>query len=94
MHLNSNGLPNLIWRLKLAINPATRFLLVGLFFSGLTSSYFDDLRTKTHPQDAANPDVENHPPKPAIVFVRAGWDSLKLHFRSGDQATRVSRDKR
>ena len=72
MQLKSNALPEQIGRLKLAINPATRFFLVALFIFGFTSSYFGDLRSKTHPQYAANADVENHPPKPAIGFVHAG----------------------
>ena len=57
MQLKSNALPNLIWRLKPAINPATRFFLVALFIVGFASSYFGDLRSKTHPQYAANVDV-------------------------------------
>jgi hypothetical protein len=71
MQLKSSALTNLILRLKLAINPATRLFLVALFVFGLTNNYFVDLRFKTHPQHAANPDVENHPPNPAIVLVRA-----------------------
>jgi hypothetical protein len=57
MQLKSNALPNLIWRLKPAINPATRFFLVALFIVGFTGSYFGDLHSKTHPQYAANADV-------------------------------------
>jgi hypothetical protein len=57
MQLKSNALPDLIWRLKPAIDPATRFFLVALFIVGFTSSYFGDLRSKTHPQYAANADV-------------------------------------
>jgi hypothetical protein len=83
MHINSNALLNLIWRLKPTIDPATRLFLVGLFFSGFISSYFVDPRFKTQPQHAPNPNVENQPAKPAIVFVGTGWDPLKLHFRSG-----------
>ena len=78
MQLKSDASPNLIWRLKLAINPATRFFLVALFIVGFTSSYFGDLRSKTDPQYAANADVENHPPKPAIVFVHAGWHHVNV----------------
>jgi hypothetical protein len=74
MQLKSSALPKLILRLRLAINPATRLFLVALFVSGFTSSYFVDLRFKTHPQYSANPEVENHPPNPAIVFVRTGGD--------------------
>jgi hypothetical protein len=77
MQLKSNALPNLIWRLKPAIDPATRFFLVALFIVGFTSSYFGDLRSKTDPQYAANADVENHPSKPAIVFVHAGWHHVR-----------------
>jgi hypothetical protein len=84
MHINSNALLDLISRLKPTIDPATRLLLVGLFFSAFTSSDFVDPRFKTQRQHAANPNVEDQPAKPAIVFVRAGWDSLKLHFRSGN----------
>jgi hypothetical protein len=73
MQLKSNAWPNLILRLKLAINPATRLFLVALFVSGFTSSYLVDLRFKTHPQYAANPDVENHPPNPAIVMRFASF---------------------
>jgi len=76
MQLKSSALPNLILRLKLAINPATRLFLVALFVFGFTSRYFGDLRFKTHPQYGANPDVENHPPNPAIVFVRADGDRV------------------
>ena len=76
MQLKSSALPNLILRLKLAINPATRLFLVALFVSGFTSRYFVDLRFKTHPQYAANPDVENHPSNPAIVFVPTGGDRV------------------
>jgi len=50
-------LPDLIWRLKPAIDPATRFFLVALFIVGFTSSYFGDLRSKTPPQYAADADV-------------------------------------
>jgi hypothetical protein len=57
MQLKSNALPNLISRLKPAINPATRFFLVALFIVGFTSSYFGDLRSQTHPQYVANADV-------------------------------------
>ena len=57
MQLKSNALPDLIWRLKPAIDPETRFFLVALFIVGFTSSYFGDLRSKTHPQYAANADV-------------------------------------
>src|ERR1700722_10428950 len=76
MRLKSNALPNLILRLKLAINPATRIFLVALFVLGFTSSHFVDLRSKTPPQYAANPDLANRPAKPAIVFVRAGGDHV------------------
>jgi hypothetical protein len=57
MQLKSNALPNLIWRLKPAINPATRFFLVALFIVGFASTYFGDPRSKTHPQYAANAGV-------------------------------------
>jgi hypothetical protein len=72
MPLKSSALPNLILRLKLAINPATRLFLVVLFVYGFTSSYLVHLRFKTHPPYAANPEMENYPPKPAIVFARTG----------------------
>jgi hypothetical protein len=76
MQLKSNALSELIGRLKLAINPATRFFLVALFIFGFTGSYFGDLSFKAYPQYAASPDVENHPPNPAIVFVRTGGDRV------------------
>jgi hypothetical protein len=69
MRLKSSELPNLILRLKLAINPATRLFLVVLFAYGFTSSYLVHFRFKTHPQYAANPEVGNHPPDPAIIFL-------------------------
>jgi hypothetical protein len=78
MQLKSSALTNLILRLKLAINPATRLFLVALFVFGLINSYFVDLRFKTHPQYAANPDVEKHQPNPAIVFVRADGDGERV----------------
>ena len=56
--------------------PANRLFLIALFISGFSSSYFVDLRFKTRPQYAANPDVENHATNPAIVFVRAGGDGV------------------
>jgi hypothetical protein len=59
-------------RLKPTFDPATRLLLVGLFFSGFTSSYFFNPRFKTQPQQAANPKGEDQRAKSAIVFVRAG----------------------
>jgi hypothetical protein len=63
-------------RLKLAASPASRCFWVALFISGFTNRYFGDLRSKTDPQYAANADVENQPPKSAIVFVHAGWDHV------------------
>jgi hypothetical protein len=68
MPLKSSALHNLILRLKLAINPATRLFLVMLFVYGFTSSYLVHLRFKTHPQYAANPEVENHPSVPSDRF--------------------------
>ena len=76
MQLNSNALAELMGRLKLAASPASRCFLVALFISGFTNRYFGDLRSKTDPQYAANADVENQPPKSAIVFVHAGWDHV------------------
>jgi len=76
MQIKSRALPDLISRLKLAINPATRLFLVVLFVSGFTSSYFVDLRFKIHRRYAASADMESHPPKPAIVFVRTGGDRV------------------
>jgi hypothetical protein len=76
MQLKSSALTNLILRLKLAINPATRLFLVALFVFGLINSYFVDLRFKAHPQYAAKPDVEKYQPNPAIVFVRADGDRV------------------
>jgi hypothetical protein len=76
MQLKSSALPNLISRLKLAINPATRLFLVVLFVSGFTGSYLVDLRRKTHPQDASTADLKSRPPNPAIVFVRTGGDRV------------------
>ena len=76
MQLKSSTLANLLSRLKLAINPATRLFLVALFVFGLINSYFVDLRFKAHPQHAAKPDVEKYQPNPAIVFVRADGDRV------------------
>ena len=69
MQLKSNALPDLIWRLKPAIDPATRFFLVALFIVGFTSSYFGDLRSKTHPQYAANADVFSRT-RAGTIYVR------------------------
>jgi hypothetical protein len=46
--------------------------LIVLFAYGLTSSYLVHFRFKTHPQHAANPEVENQPPDPAIIFLHTG----------------------
>ena len=69
MQLKSNALPDLIWRLRPAIDPATRFFLVALFIVGFTSSYFGDLRSKTHPQYAANADVFSRT-RAGTIYVR------------------------
>jgi hypothetical protein len=58
MQLKSNALPNLIWRLKPAIDPATRFFLVALFIVGFASTYFGDLRSKTHPVKAKTSETD------------------------------------
>ena len=71
MQIKSNALPELIRRLKLATRPASGCFLVAVFIIGFTSNYFGNLPLRTHPQYAANPEVKNHPPKPAIVFVPA-----------------------
>jgi hypothetical protein len=76
MQLKSSTLANLLSRLKLAINPATRLFLVVLFVSGFTSSYLVDLRFKTHPRDASTVDLKSRPPNPAIVFVRTDEDRV------------------
>jgi hypothetical protein len=76
MQLKSNALAKLVGRLKLAASPASRCFLVALFIYGFANSYFGDLRSKTDPQYAANANVENHPPKSAIVFVHTGWDHV------------------
>ena len=81
MQLKSNALPNLIWRLKPAINPATRFFLVTLFIVGFTSSYFGDLRSKTHPQYAASADV--------FSCTRAGTMYVRNVGRRGTAANSV-----
>jgi hypothetical protein len=71
MQLKSNALLKPIEAPKPTISPVSRCFLVALFAFGLTSTYFDDLRSKIQPQHAASPDVENHQPKPAIVRVCA-----------------------
>jgi hypothetical protein len=87
MELKSSALPDLLLRLKLAINPATRFFLAALFVFGFTSSYFVDLRFKTHPQYAANPDVEKiaaavNPLRGFRIYARnasiPSWSALSL----------------
>jgi hypothetical protein len=46
MQLKSSALTNLILRLKLAINPATRLFLVALFVFGLTNNYFGNCASR------------------------------------------------
>jgi hypothetical protein len=74
MQLKSNALPSLIWRLKPAINPATRFFLIALFIVGFTSSYFGDLPSKTHPQYAANADVFSCT-RAGTMYFRNVWNA-------------------
>ena len=69
----TRALPKLMGRLKLATSRASRCFLVALFIFGFTSSYFANPPSKTHPQNSATPDVENHPPKPAIVLVHGAF---------------------
>jgi hypothetical protein len=68
---NRGGFPKLIGRLQGAAGPASRCFFLALFIFGLTGGYFTNPPSKTHPRNLANPDVENHPPKPATVLVNA-----------------------
>jgi hypothetical protein len=70
MQLKSDALSKLVGRLKLATDPASRCFLVALFISGFSSSYFGEPPSKTRPENSANPDVENHSPKPTFALVR------------------------
>jgi hypothetical protein len=69
MQLKSDALSKLVGRLKLAAGPASRCFLVALFISGFSSSYFGEQPSKTYPKNSANPDVENHSPKPTVVHA-------------------------
>ena len=86
MQLKSDALSKLGGRLKLATRPASRWFLVALFITGFSSTYFGDRPSRTDPQNSANPDVENHPPKTAIVLVHAvspmdRTETIWLHYK-------------
>jgi hypothetical protein len=57
----------LMWRLERAASLASRCFFVVVFILGFSSSYFVKPRSETHPQHSLSSDVENDPPKPAIV---------------------------
>jgi hypothetical protein len=68
----TRALPRLMGRVEPAASAASQCFLVALFFLAFIGSYFANPLSKTRPQNSVNPDVENHPPKPAIVLVNAG----------------------
>lgn len=67
----ARALPRLMGRVEPAASAASQCFLVALFILAFTGSYIANPLSKTRLQNSANPDVENHPPKPAIVLANA-----------------------